>query len=163
MFGCPTIKMHLLTPNRLRLGRNNERGPVFPVIVTNDYSKILNQNNQIFESWFWAWLVSFVPKLMERPKWFNTDRDMKICDIVLLLRHEGALRCVYQYGTVNEIQRGGDGVIRRVQVKYRNHNENIDRCTWRTVRQLIIIHPVDELSIMEELGTLKFSICNDNS
>ena len=144
----------LLTPNRLKLGRNNDRAPVFP-IETDDLGnlqRIIEENNRIYRSWFEVWLVSHVPKLMEQPKWYNTERDMQICDIVLMLKQEGVLNSTYQYGMVQELQHDKDGIIRQVKVKYRNSTENQDRFTWRSVRKLVIIHPVDELSIMEELA-----------
>ena len=49
---------------------------------------------------------------------------------------------------------GKDGKLRTVIVKYHNGNENHPRTTRRAVRELIMIHPVDELSIMEELGAV---------
>ena len=137
--------MDLLTPNRLKLGRNNERSPVFPMIVTDSILKIVESNKKVFESWFEAWIISHVPKLIDKPKWYNTDREMKICDVVLLLKQEGAISCTYQYGMVHQIERDKDDRIRKVQIKYRNNNENHDRFTWRSVRQLVIIYPVEEL------------------
>ena len=58
----------------------------------------------------------------------------------------------YQYGLIDEVEIGKDGKIRTVMVKYHNGNENFPRITRRAVRELVMIHPVDELSIMEELG-----------
>ena len=55
---------------------------------------------------------------------------------------------------VHEIVKSGDGLIRKVLIKYRNHNENVDRFTWRSVRQLVIIHPIDELNVLEELNQM---------
>ena len=146
--------MDLLTPNRLKLGRNNDRAPVFPVETHQQgkLQRIVDENNSIYRSWFEVWLVSHVPKLMDQPKWYKTDRDMKICDIVLMLKQEGELSCTYQYGMVHEIERDKDDIIRKVQIKYRNSTENQDRFTGRSVRKLIIIHSVDELSITEELA-----------
>ena len=53
---------------------------------------------------------------------------------------------------VTSVSAGQDGVIRKVNVKYRNQNENVDRETCRSTRQLVMIHLVDELSLMQELG-----------
>ena len=146
--------MDLLTPNRLKLGRNNDRAPVFPVESEEQGSlqRKIDENNRIFRAWFQVWLISHVPKLMDQPKWFKSDRDIKICDIVLMLKQEGELCCTYQYGMVHALEKDKDDVIRKVQIKYRNSSENQDRFTWRSVRTLVIIHPVDELSIMEELA-----------
>ena len=153
--------MDLLTPNRLRLGRNNDRSQIFPVDteVRGDLQRIIEENGRIFRSWFSVWLISHVPKLMEQPKWYKTERDVKICDVVLILKQEKELCCNYQYGMVHNLERDKDDIVRRVQVKYRNSTENQDRFTWRSVRSLIVIHPVGELSIMDELAKSAHFCC----
>ena len=70
----------LITPNRLQLGRNNDRSPVSPMKVTVNYQKILEENEKIYNTWFEAWLTSNVPKLTDQPKWFQSNRDVEICD-----------------------------------------------------------------------------------
>ena len=62
--------MVLITPNRLRLGRNNDQRSVSPVKVTANYQKILDENKRIYNTWFEVWLTSNVPKLIDQPKWF---------------------------------------------------------------------------------------------
>ena len=47
-----------------------------------------------------------------------------------------------------------DGKIRMVTVEYKNHNESTKRVTNGGTRDLIIIHPVDELNILQELGEI---------
>ena len=76
----------LITPNRLLLGRNNDRSPTEPVTVSKDYDKILRSNSQIYDAWFENWLISHVPKLMDHPKWYKADRDLSEGDIVLFLK-----------------------------------------------------------------------------
>ena len=51
---------------------------------------------------------------------------------------------------IHEVLPSRDGIIRKVVVKYRNDQEIIDRFTTRAVRELVLIHPVDELNLMEE-------------
>ena len=122
--------------------------------ITGSTQKITEENKKIFNSWFEAWLTSYVPKLMHQPKWFRSDRDIKICDVVLFTKKEGSISSIYQYGMVHEIEPSKDGLIRRVVVKYRNHNESVDRFTTRAVRELVLIHPIDEVHLMEELGKM---------
>ena len=123
--------------------------------VTGNPQKILKENKQIFTTWFETWLISHVPKLLQQPKWFRTERDIKICDIVLFLKQEGSIISNnYQYGMIREIIQSKDGIIQKVVVKYRNHNENTDRFTTRAVRELVMIHPIDELNLIEELGQI---------
>ena len=68
---------------------------------------------------------------MEQPKWFKTDYDLKPGDIVLFLKNESVIAQTYQYGMVTSVSAGRDGVIRKVNVKYQNQNENVDRETCR--------------------------------
>ena len=146
--------LDLLTPNRLRLGRNNERSPVGPMLVTTKPEKFIETNRTLFNAWFENWLISYVPNLVHQPKWFKTDYDLQKGDLVLFLKEEGSLVGSYQFGLVEDVEIGKDNKIRTVNVKYHNHNENISRTTRRAVRELVMIHAVDELNIMEELGAI---------
>ncbi|XP_066927931.1 uncharacterized protein [Clytia hemisphaerica] len=65
--------MDFITPNRLLLGRNNDRSPEGNVIYTDNPSKILQANEQIYQSWLEIWLIAHVPKLMKQRKWYQTD------------------------------------------------------------------------------------------
>ena len=123
-----------------------------PSQITTKPDKFIKVNREIFETWFETWLTVHVPKLLHRPKWFRNDYDVKPGDIVLFLKHESSLCSMYQYGKVKCVERSDDGRIRKVLVQYRNHNENVDRETYRATRGLVMIHPVDELSIAEELA-----------
>ena len=95
---------------------------------------------------------------MKQPKWFNSDYHLKVGDIVLFLKKECELTGDYQYGMVSEVEVGTDGKIRTAVIKYRNHNEDTDRQTRRTVRQLVMIHPIDELNILQELGEIACAV-----
>ena len=143
--------MDLLTPNRLLLGRNNDRCPSGNMIVTSDPKKIFKANNAIFDSWFENWLLNHVPKLMEQPKWFKTE-DIKEGDIVLFLKNDSSLSSTYQYGIVHSTEISKDGKIRKVEVKYKNSSEDAFRYTYRAVRELIVIHHIDEIGMLEELA-----------
>ena len=145
--------MDLITPNRLKLGRNNERSPVGPFELTNDSSRIIKANSLIFQSWFDNWLVNHVPKLIDQPKWFKSDTDIQVGDVVLFLKNS-PLKLTYQYGIVDEVYKSKDYKIRQVRVTYRNSTENIDRSTVRHVRELIVIHYVNEKSLVEQLNNI---------
>ena len=91
---------------------------------------------------------------MDHPKWFTTSRDLKEGDIVLFLKHDSEISSTYQYGMIETVERGRDQRIRKVEVKCRNHNEEFDRRTYRSTRSLVMIHPVDEMNIMQEIGSI---------
>ncbi|XP_066931129.1 uncharacterized protein [Clytia hemisphaerica] len=145
----------LITPNRLLLGRNNDRSPSEPLTVTNDTDKILRTNKKIFDSWFECWLTSHVPALMDQPKWFKNDNDIKPGDIVLFTKQESSLSANYQFGIVKSINKGRDGKIRDVIVQYQNSTEKVKRETHRSVRSLVLIRGVDEIDLMKQLDNSK--------
>ena len=122
-----------------------------PMKISGSTQKIIEENKKIFSSWFEAWLISHVPKLAHQSKWFQSDRDIKICDVVLFTKKDGSMSSICQYGMVHEIEPSRDGLIRKVVVKYRNNNENVDQFTTRAVCELVIIYPIDEVHLMEEL------------
>ena len=72
----------------------------------------------------------------------------------VFLKGEKEFDMQYQYGVVSNVKPGADGQIRKVEIEYRNFNEGVTRKTQRTVRELVIIHPVDELDIYERLHEL---------
>ena len=108
--------LDILTPNRLILGRNNSRSPVGPLELTRDTGKIIQKNSEIFKVWFKGWLVSHVPNLIDRPKWFQNDKSISEGDIVLFLKSEKEFNEEYQYGIIKSTKISKDGLIRTVEV-----------------------------------------------
>ena len=58
--------VNLITPNRLKLGQNNDRRPSGCVKIIPDSKKILETNQNIFDAWFENWLLSHVPNMMHQ-------------------------------------------------------------------------------------------------
>jgi len=53
-----------------------------------------------------------------------------------------------------------DGIIRKVRVRYQNHNEQSSRETYRSTRKLVLIHSIGELDLINEM--YKMAIYVDN-
>ena len=51
---------------------------------------------------------------MDRPKWFRSDRDVEICDVVLFTKNEGWMVNTNQYGMVHEMELSRDGLIKKL-------------------------------------------------
>ena len=47
----------------------------------------------------------------------------------------------------DSVEQGTDNMIRAVNIRFRNSNETTDRTTRRSVRNLVVIHMVDELDL----------------
>ena len=85
--------LDILTPNRLILGRNNDRSLSGPLCVTNKTNKIIEANCETF-----SWLTGYVPLLMSQTKWLSRDRRLVVGDIVLFKKTEKEYANQYQYG-----------------------------------------------------------------
>ena len=144
--------LDLITPNRLRIARNNSRSPVGPLEVTGKVERLIRLKNDVFQSWWEAWLVSALPRLIPKPKWFNNDTDIKVGDIVLFDKSDASFVGEYKFGIVEKVQRSKDTKIRSATIRYRNAGEEVYRTTNRAVRSIVVIHRVDEVDIMEEPG-----------
>ena len=147
-------QLDLITPNRLILGRNNDRCGNAPLVICPDFKKMIETNANIFRAWFETWLVSYVPTLVERSKWHTTGQPVNIGDIVLFLKSDREFDLQYQYGIVSDLKKNRDGHVRQVTVEYQNPNEGTKRTTERGVRDLVVISPVDELEIYERLSQI---------
>ena len=141
----------LITPNRLKIGRNNSRSPDGILDVTCKPEKFISLNIKIFNSWFENWLMCHLPKLMYHPKWFSTTHHLRVDDIVLILKQDSNVTKKYQFGRVTSVNIDKDGRIRKANVRFRNHNENFYRETYRAVRELVVIHSIDDIDIMKDL------------
>ena len=146
--------LDLITPNRLRIGRNNARSPIGPLELTGKVDRILQLKTDVFQSWWETWLVSAPPKLVPHPKWFKSDDDLKVGDIVLFDKAEGSLvDGEYHFGIVEDSFLSKDNQVRTVKLRYRNADEATGyRTTIRAARGLVVIHRVDEIDLMEEVG-----------
>ena len=153
----------VLTPNRLILGRNNSRNPTTPLEISGDFRRIIKSNSNIFQAWFQEWLISYVPSLVEKPKWFVSERNISVGDIVLFTKSEKEFDRQYQYGIISSTIVGRDGLIRSVEIQYQNSNEKTKRTTKRGVRDIVVIHPVDEIGILAELHEFAESVKNEHN
>jgi len=145
--------MDLITPNRLRMGRNNDRSPVGDMVVSTNPSKILKENSKIYNAWFETWLLVHIPRLMNQQKCYKSEL-VKVDDVVLFLKHDSELSSTYMYGVVVELEFSDDNLARKAKVRYRNSNENVSRETFRSIRSLVVIHRVDEADVLSELGEM---------
>ena len=79
---------------------------------------------------------------------------MSIGDIVLFLKSEQEYDLQYQYGMLSQLCDTKDGHVRTVEIEYVNYKENTRRKTRRGVRNIVIIHPIEELDLYQELGEI---------
>jgi len=66
---------------------------------------------------FWQrWLHEYLPELQRRNKWLRASRNLKVGDLILLC-DENTPRGIWPMGLVQEVFKGGDGLVRSVKVR----------------------------------------------
>ena len=161
----PLLKM--ICPNQLRVGRINKRALDGPLRLPKNRMEMLIQVDEVYKVWFRIWRDSYVPKLMFKPKWFKTDRDLLVGDLVYFVKRDGALEAKWTMGMVETVDKGRDGVIRKVIIKYCNAGEQslslekkdkedstFPRYTERAVRKIVKIFSLEETNVAEDLAEL---------
>ena len=126
--------------------------------VSKSRTKGTHEPRTMYATWFKAWIISYVPSLMFQPKWFNSDRDPKIGDVILFLKSDKEFEKIYQYGMISDIKISRDGKIRQIEVEYQNYSEKTKRKTTRGTREVVVIHPVDELGLVREINILSANL-----
>ena len=144
-----------ISPNMIRLGRNNERALDGNFRLPNGGTEMIQKVDRMYQTWYSLWRDSIVPKLIHRPKWFKTDTHLKVGDLVYYEKDSGKATSPWVVGIVDQVVRGADGHIREVVISYRNYKENFNRTTTRAVRSLVKIFSIDDLSIQEDLAEVQ--------
>ena len=77
--------LDLLSPNQLKKECNSEQSLEGCVIVAHS-DKILENIKKIFNAWF------------DQPKWFKSDENLKLGDVVLFLKQDSAISSIKVVG-----------------------------------------------------------------
>ena len=146
--------LKILTPNMMRMGRINTRALSGPLKLPSGMSDMVERVAQVYKAWYKIWSEAYVPKLLFRPKWFKDDVDVKVGDIVYFCKSDSDVGSPWMLGVVSAVERSRDGIIRKLDIKYRNASETQDRTTQRNIRTVCKIWSVDDWNLQDDLAEL---------
>ena len=149
-----TEVLKILTPNMMRLGRINTRALSGPLRLPAGASELVDKVVKTYEAWYKVWSAAYVPKLLFKPKWFRNECDLKVGNLVYFQKSESELGSAWILGMVSELEISRDGLIRKVNIKYRNSTETEDRTTRRSVRNICKIWSEDDYNLQDDLHEL---------
>jgi hypothetical protein len=130
----------IITPNRLKLGRNNHRQLSGRVQLNNSPKTLLDRNRRIQEKWYELFkkrVLLMVPRPLK-----IVDREVKIGDVVLFVFDDAGSRDMWEWRigiVVRKISRT------TVEIRYVTRPGGERRLINRSVRDLSIILPSDEI------------------
>ena len=146
-----TELLKIITPNMLRVGRINSRALQGPIRLPSTKQELLDQVDTTYKAWFKVFKETQVPRLIQQPKWFKIEKDIKEGDLVYFQKRESALDSVWTVGQIDQVIASRDGYIRRAIVKYFNAGEDHHHLTDRSVRKLVKLWSMDEACLFDDL------------
>lgn len=147
--------MKVITPNFFKIGRNNKRALDGPIDLPRDGGELLKKVNETYQGLFKLWSNVYVPKLIYHPKWYRDDKDLHENDLVYFQKDpDNPLGSKWMIGIVEQVIRIRDNRVRRVIIKYQNHNEYLPRFTDRSIRKLVRIFDIEEYVLQDDLSEL---------
>ena len=147
-----TPLLKIITPNMLRLGRLNSRALQGPLRLPSGPKDVMKKVTQLYDVFYKLWNTVMVPRLIPQPKWFKSDEDLKVDTVVYFQKVENDFSSSWTVGQIESFVRGKDGKIRRVEVRYNNHNESKDRTTERSVRNLVRLFHIEDDYFIDDIN-----------
>ena len=140
----------LITPNRLKLGRNSFRSLEGSIMITKGSGddKLLRRNHEIQQFWYDTFL-SHIHALIPQPNKWHTSDSLAVGDIVLFTHTESSLgNSGWKIGRVVSIPDKSKVVIEYPSNKeYGEHGLKKLSTLVRSPRNISVIHRVEELDL----------------
>ena len=110
--------------------------------------------SEIETAWWRVWMDEKLADMVPQPKkWRTGEPELAAGDVVVFMRDQAALGGpTWRIGEISEVERGTDGIIRTVTIKYKNCEEKVYRYTRRAVRAVAVLWREHELDMAGELS-----------
>ena len=97
-----------------------------------------------------------VPKLMTQKIWFEDKGTLQVGDIVFFQKEEKELNSKWLIGIVEEVVKGSkDDVVREVNIRYQNANEDVPRFTNRAARTVKKLFHIDDTTWQDDMSEVE--------
>ena len=146
-----SIGFDIITPNRLKLGRNNNRsldGSGVRVELNPNLTRILENNRNVYNTWLQLFIDNIHFLTLKPDIWRNSSRLPIIDDIVLFVYSDsgqGKESITWKLGKVVEV------MPRKVKIQFSKREGNLEiskLCTLdRSIRDISILFSSDEFLI----------------
>ena len=145
--------IQLLTPNCLLMGRCTAKNPGGWQPDSGNLITRFEIVQSVVKEFWHNWRELYAPSLVWDQKWHTSTRNLEVGDVVLI-SESNALRGEYRLGRVTEVFPSSDGLVRKVNLAYKNfkigekvyeYHGTPDTIVNRSVRKLSLIVPVTDI------------------
>ena len=108
----------IITPNRLKLGRNNHRSleGCINLEMSPNLTKLLDRNQSVYSSWFQTFVQNVHSLNLCHNKWLRSSRLPVMSDLVLFVLNDGNLSkdsVTWKLGRVLKVEKGSEQTFMR--------------------------------------------------
>ena len=155
--GNPVLRM--LRPNSLKGFGLTDRAPGGLFNIPNTPVDLMSKIQNLYDAWYKCWAASYVPMLLERPKWKMEYDNLQQNDVVYFKMTDSPLGASWRLGKVEDVKVGKDGCVREVLIAYKimEEDENSWRhsTVWRPVRECLKLFHVDDTTFMDDMREIR--------
>jgi len=137
----------IITPNRLKLGRNNYRsleGCGIDLKMSSNFTRLLDRNRNIYRCWYQTFVDNIHLLNLCPNKWLRSGRLPIINDIVLFVFNDGAFSkdsVTWKLGRVSSLN------TTSVCISYFTNVNKAEQTVTRSFRDISIVYSVGEMMI----------------
>ena len=134
----------IITPNRLKLGRNNYwslEGSRIDLEMSSNFTKILERNQSIYQQWYQGFIDNIHFLSLRPNKWLKSGRTPVINDIVCFVFNDSSCSKESIYWKLGRIT-GIDGS--KVTIRYSLKTKGNEQTVVRSMRDVSIVYAVGE-------------------
>ena len=146
------LGFEVITPNRIKLGKNNFRtmqGGGIDLNMSANLTNLLARNQQIYDTWYQMYIDSIHLFALRPSLWPHTDKFPEVGDVVIFVHKEDVLAgrkgAEWKLAKVVQVEE------RRIEVEYcvgvKKTGDVSKRKVWRNPRDVAILLTPEELAI----------------
>ena len=77
-----------------------------------------------YNIWYDVWNSSYLPKMLNFPKWYDSSENLVLGDVVYFKLCESKMSATWRLGKVEQVKLGSDGFVHEVDVSYKDTGSN---------------------------------------
>ena len=152
--GSQNPLMRVLCPSLLKNGTYSDRAPKGIFTIPDSAADMTANIVTIYNMWFKLWNTTYLPLVMDRPKWHVEGENLQINDLVYFKLSDSKLSADWKVGKVEHVKIGRDGKVREVGIAFKSMDESGDwkhSLVERPVRSVVKLMNIEDTSIIEDM------------
>ena len=146
--------LRVLCPSLLKNGTCSDRAPKGLFTIPDSPSNMMNNIEATYNMWFQLWNISYIPLIMDRPKWHLEGESLRTDDLVYFKLTDSKLAVDWRLGKVEYVKTGRDGNVREVGIAFKNMDEDENwrhSVVERPARSVVKLVNIEDTSLIEDM------------